>query len=509
MKILLFLTAPFCILLVFLAGGLVTLFAGINAQTKARLSNQISLAPSGLVQEAWVARYNGPGDYEDRANAIATDNSGNVYVTGFSWGSGTGPDYATIKYNSDGQEQWIARYDGPSSAGDEATAIAVDGSGNVYVTGSSTNENFDPDYTTIKYNSAGEEQWVARYNSPGGFEDDASAITIDGLGNVYVTGTTRTSGNNWDYATVKYNSAGQQQWVAVYNGPGNDDDEAAAIAVDDSGNVYVTGFSVGTAYPDYDYATVKYDSTGQQQWIMRYNGPGNAVDFATGIAVDGAGNIYVTGGSVSSSGDFDYATIKYNSAGVEQWVERYNGPGNGDDIANAIAVDNSSNIYVTGGSAGTTTFSDYSTVKYDSSGQEQWVARYNEPSANNDDIAEAIALDNAANVYVTGVSYAIGTTNDYAMVKYNSDGQEQWIARYDSGPEDNAQAIVVDASGSVYVTGYSYPPGNSQPDYATVKYVQGQTPTPTPTASPTPTPTPCTGRCTPTPRPRPTPAPRP
>jgi uncharacterized delta-60 repeat protein len=465
--------------------------------------------PAGLVQEAWVARYNGPGDYEDRANAIVTDKSGNVYVTGFSWGSGTGTDYATIKYNSDGQKQWIVRYNGPSNSGDEATAIALDGSGNVYVTGSSMNENFDPDYLTIKYSSAGEEQWVARYDSPGGFEDQANAITVDSSGNVYVTGTTRTSGNNWDYATIKYDSAGQQQWVALYNGPGNDDDEADAIAVDGSGNVYVTGLSIGTAYPDYDYGTVKYDSTGQQQWVMRYNGPGNGDDFASGIAVDIAGNIYVTGGSVGSNGDFDYATIKYNSDGQEQWVERYNGPGDGDDIANGIAVDNSSNIYVTGGSAGTTTLSDYSTVKYDSSGQQQWVARYNEPSANNYDIAQAIALDSTANVYVTGVSYAIGTTNDYATVKYNPEGQEQWVARYDGGSEDHAQAIAVDDIGSVYVTGYSYPAGGSEPDYATVKYVQGETPTPTPTASPTATATPCTGRCTPTPRPRPTPAPRP
>jgi hypothetical protein len=153
--------------------------------------------------------------------------------------------------------------------------------------------------------------------------------------------------------------------------------------------------------------------------------------------------------------------------------------------------------------------SDYSTVKYDSSGQQQWVARYNEPSANNYDIAEAIALDSTANVYVTGASYAIGTTNDYATVKYNPDGQEQWVARYDGGSEDHAQAIAVDDLGSVYVTGYSYPAGGSEPDYATVKYVQGETPTPTPTASPTATATPCTGRCTPTPRPRPTPVPRP
>src|SRR5512146_2253357 len=99
-------------------------------------------------------------------------------------------------------------------------------------------------------------------------------------------------------------------------------------------------------------------------WISKYNGPGNNYDEATGIAVDGEGNVYVTGYSFGSdtTGN-DYATVKYNSDGVEQWIQRYNGPGNGEDYAYAIAVDEQSNVYVCGSSFGSTTDFDYATIK--------------------------------------------------------------------------------------------------------------------------------------------------
>jgi Beta-propeller repeat len=153
------------------------------------------------------------------------------------------------------------------------------------------------------------------------------------------------------------------QWVARYNGPGNDGALANSIAIDSAGNVYVTGksFSSGTYY---DYATVKYDSSGQEQWVARYNGPGNSDDSPNRIAIDSAGNVYVTGKSVGSGNDDDYATVKYDSSGQEQWVARYNGPGNGGDLANAIALDSAGNVYVTGGSEGLGIGFDYVTIKY-------------------------------------------------------------------------------------------------------------------------------------------------
>jgi uncharacterized delta-60 repeat protein len=421
----------------------------------------------------WSVRYDYNGD--DFANAIAVDGSGNIYVTGSSYNSDSDIkddwDYATVKYNSEGQEQWVARYNGPGNSSDEATAIAVDGSGNVYVTGYSKGSDTYYDYATVKYNSEGQEQWVARYNGPGNGNDYANAIAVDGSGNIYVTGESRGSGTFDDYATVKYNSSGQEQWVARYNGPGNSGDGANAIAVDGSGNIYVTGSSYNLDLDikdDWDYATVKYNSEGQEQWVARYNGPGNSSDEANAIAVDGSGNVYVTGSSVGSGTSFDYMTVKYNSEGQEQWVARYNGPGNGNDYANAIAVDGSGNIYVTGESYDSGTSSDYATVKYNSSGEEQWVARYNGPE-NSVDRAHAIAID-GSDVYVSGVSAGLGTSYDYATVKYNSAGEEQWVARY-NGPGnsyDYVTAIAVDGSGNVYVTGYSE--GNKWSVYTTIKY---------------------------------------
>ena len=222
--------------------------------------NAFAFAPSDTVHEAWVARYNGPGNGGGYATAMAIDTSGNVYVTGASSGSGTDLHYATIKYNSAGQREWVARYNGPGNSVDTAQAIAVDSSGNVYVTGISIGSDIYGDYVTIKYNSAGQQQWVARYDGPGNSGDYAAAIVVDNLGNVYVTGTSASGTSASDYLTIKYNWVGQEQWAARYD---YSDDVAKAIAVDGSGNVYVTGGSGPPGgYGGYDYATVKLQLCG-------------------------------------------------------------------------------------------------------------------------------------------------------------------------------------------------------------------------------------------------------
>ena len=150
-------------------------------------------------------------------------------------------------------------------------------------------------------------------------------------------------------------------------GPANGNDIAHSMVVDDSGNVFVTGESTDVNGSTPDYATIKYNSLGVEQWVSRYTGiQSNSGDVANSLAIDNLGNVYVTGTSGSFSGTkADYATVKYNSLGVQQWAERYNGPpGNGSDKAKSILLDNLGNVYVTGSSDGSGTSGDFATIKY-------------------------------------------------------------------------------------------------------------------------------------------------
>jgi len=425
--------------------------------------------------QKWVARYNGPGNGSDVAYAIAIDSNDNIFVTGRSYDPGTNYDYATVKYSPDSNlPLWVARYNGSGNGSDVAYAMAIDSNDNIYVAGRSTGSDTNYDYVTVKYPpDSNQPVWVARYNGPGNYIDLAYAIAIDSNDNIYVTGYSSGSGTSYDYTTVKYSAdSNLPVWVARYNGPGDGSDVAYAVALDSNDNIYVTGRSHGSG-TNYDYATVKYSPDGNLPvWVARYNGPHNSGDDAYAIAIDSNDNIYVTGRSIGSGTNYDYATVKYSAdSNLPVWVARYNGLGNGIDQAEAIAVDSSDYIYVTGESAGSGTSSDYATVKYlPDSNLPVWVARYNGPG-NGSDVAYAIAIDSNDYIYVTGFSFS-GTEYDYATIRYSPDSNRLvWVATY-NGPGfdiDQAQAIAVDSSDYIYVTGESAGSGTSS-DYATIKY---------------------------------------
>jgi uncharacterized delta-60 repeat protein len=361
----------------------------------------------------WVRRYNGPGDNWDHSYAIAIDAAGNVYIAGKSFTDSLDYDYTVLKYNTAGALQWANHYDNANSA-DVAVAIAVDDEGNVYVTGYSGGIGTFYDYATIKYNASGVEQWVRRFNGIGNTKDIASDLAIDKDGNVYVTGSSgEGSPNLSDYLTIKYNSNGVQQWVANYS---NLYDYATAMAVDTSGNVYVTGYSYYSG-SYYDFATVKYNTFGIEQWVQRHNGILNSDDMAYEITVDYSGNVYVTGED-GGVGFTDYATIKYNTNGMQQWVAGYNGPGNAVDRAFDIVVDQTGNVFVTGESEGAASaVTDFATIMYNALGVQQWAARYNSPD-NKFDHAKALGIDSAGNVYVTGRSHDING-GVFTTIKYS------------------------------------------------------------------------------------------
>jgi hypothetical protein len=270
-------------------------------------SDFLTIKYSGAGVPLWTKRYSGPGNARDEAQAVMVDGSGNAVVAGRSWNSMGGCYYITIKYSSAGVPLWTNLYGGGN---DLLFAMAQDGSGNVVVTGRS--QGTWNDYLTIKYSGAGVPLWTNRYNGPGNGTDDEPTLAVDASGSVIVTGTSEVGGYISCYGTIKYSSAGVPLWTNFYNGPGNGGGAARAVAVDASGNVYVTGHSDrGDGPSSWDFATVAYSSSGVPLWTNRYNGPGNDRDEARAVAVDASGSVYVTGYSTGSGSGSDFATIKY------------------------------------------------------------------------------------------------------------------------------------------------------------------------------------------------------
>lgn len=242
-------------------------------------------------------------------------------------------------------------------------------------------------------------------------------------------------------------------WLRRYAQPGYCNDEATAMFVDAAGNVYVTGSSQRYDQGPKDFATVKYNSAGVQQWAERFSGTGNSVPYA--IVVDAAGNVYVTGASESTGTSFDFLTVKYNSAGVLQWHDRYNGAGNGDDRAMSVCVDSSGNAAVCGYAAGVSSSNDWVTIGYSPAGARRFVTPRSSAGGNPDE-AYSIVADPQGNYYVAGRLWFAGNVDDAAIIKYSSTGIEQWVANYD-GPlsGDGAVALCRGSAGDLYATGWS------------------------------------------------------
>ncbi|MEO7678568.1 MAG: SBBP repeat-containing protein, partial [Verrucomicrobiota bacterium] len=417
----------------------------------------------------WTNYFNGTGGADDAATAIAVDAGGNVYVTGWSVGSGGNYDYLTIKYSAAGLPLWTKRF---SSLGfyDQPNALALDSSNNVYVTGTAFfNGGSGWDFLTIKYSTDGVPIWTNRFNGTGNDDDGATSLRVDVSGNVYVTGYSVGSGSGYDFLTIKYSTSGVALWTNRFNGTGNGSDGATGLALDASSNVYVTGYSVGNG-SGYDYATIKYSSAGVGLWTNRFNGAGNDNDQASALALDASGNAYVTGFSTGSASGYDYATIKYSTAGVPLWTNIFNGTANGNDSANALAVDANGNVYVTGSLTSSGVDSDWATFKYSTAGVALWTNIF-KGAANQNDSPRTLKVDSGGNVYVAGSFYGSGSHSDGLTIKYSTTGAALWtnVINNAASLDDMVKAMALDALGNVYVAGYSVVSDNN-PDFVTIKY---------------------------------------
>ena len=279
-----------------------------------------SLSASGY----WIGLLGGAAN--QTARSLAVDSSGNVYVFGESTSSGAFS-FQIAKYSTSGVIQWQQTLGG--SVADIGYSVALDSSGNVYVCGSSFPST--QDIEIAKYNSSGAIQWQRKLAGTG--QDYGRSITLDSSGNIYVSGYSNSSGT-YDLQIAKCDTSGAIQWQRRLGGTGFIN-TGYGIALDSSGNIYVSGYSDASGTYDFliakynssgnvyacglsqnttdDLQIAKYDTSGAIQWQRRLGG--SATDNGYGIALDSLGNIYVCGNSNASGAyDFLFARLPNNGS---------------------------------------------------------------------------------------------------------------------------------------------------------------------------------------------------
>jgi hypothetical protein len=269
----------------------------------------VTVKYNNLGVQQWVNTYNGSANQNDRANSIAVTNSG-VFVTGSSADLIGGIDAATIKIDlNTGSQLWAKIYNGSFNGSDVGNAIVADAAGNIYITGSTSIAASNTDYLTIKYNSNGVQQWVSTHDGHG-LGDASNALVLDNNNNIIVTGVSYTTGFGMEYQTVQYNNAGVQQWVAIFDiGQASDIRTNSNIVVDFTNDTYICGQKWnGTSF---DWVVIRYSPGGNEQWSDTYFRSAQGSSRASGLAIDNQARLFVTGQTFNGS-RYDITTIKYH-----------------------------------------------------------------------------------------------------------------------------------------------------------------------------------------------------
>ncbi len=308
------------------------------------------------------------------------------------------------------------------------------------------------------------QEWVVWYDNPNHNADISHGIVVDANGNVYVTGLSQALNNRTTFVTIKYNSSGFQQWVRIYDELNSTNTEAKGISLDSTGNILVMGTSGDYWTNIFHSVLIKYSSNGDTLWVKKYYGTTNST-YPYALANDKYGNTYLTG----IGGQF--FLIKYSSNGDTLWNRTYKPTGYDGSIGTSIALDSLNNIYI-GGRCWFTfpppNRNDFMAVKFSSSGSLIWGAK--DSIRLTDDFEEKMAIDRDGNAICTGTTT---TTNGGAVgwktVKFGSNGSLIWSEIYND-PNGGPSDIVTDVLGSIYLTGSTYNFQFQAHDYKTIKY---------------------------------------
>ncbi|MCT7997590.1 SBBP repeat-containing protein, partial [Laspinema olomoucense] len=379
----------------------------------------------------------------DRAVDLAIDRNGNVYITGFTDGSlaesNLGErDAFVIKYDNNGNLVWSQQVG--TSSSDRSSGITTDSNGNIYMIGTTEGSLGDTnagssDVWVSKHTGDGDLVWIRQLGASG--SDESSDISIDSNGNIYITGNTHNSlgglngGNgNPDTFVAKYDNNGNRLWVRQLGTSA--EDYSAAIATDESSNVYITGNtfgSLGSANAGSSYSSdafiSKYSSSGDLIWTKQLGS--ESYEGSTGIAIAPSGEIYITGTTLgtlegTNLGSNDIFIAKYSINGDRLWTRQAGTSAS--DVPYSIVTDSIGNLYIVGQTQGELEGAnagrrDIFISKYDSNGNLLWNKQL---GTSEDETGFDIKIDEGGNLYITGDTGGVLEAN-------NAGSRDAWVAK--------------------------------------------------------------------------------
>jgi len=341
-------------------------------------------------EDSWNCTWG--NNYGVNGEAIAFDSSNNVYLAGerYALEEDINSIIFLVKYNQSGVLQWNytwKRYE------DYCIGLVIDAFDNIYITGNSYNYSMGRyDIFLIKLNTSGQEEWIHIWG--GNSNDVVNAITTDTLGNIYLLGQTSSFGGDDDLLLAKYNSFGILQWNLLWSA----DVRGSEILIDSSNDIYIAGIYYIFNYEDlgltsYEIFLLKYNSDRVMQWLKKWS----VNVYERPMLIDSSLNLYIRGYTNNNRN----VLAKYNSSGVLLWQHILNQTsGHYEDIA----LDSFGNIYITGTNHISRTDYEIFIRKFNSSGILLWEKAVKGLCS---EIlwCNAINLDSTDNIYITGTAY--------------------------------------------------------------------------------------------------------
>lgn len=389
---------------------------------------------------------------------IEVDNSENVFVTGWITNNDDNRDYCTIKYDKDGKEVWKSTFDGNDKSVDQPGGISVDGQGNVYVTGFSWTKLNDFDVFTIKYDANGSILWKQSFDLEQSY-DQPAGLRVAKDGTVFIIATSMTKDSNTDLVTMRYDPTGVLLWVKSYSQTATSSEKAKSIEVRENGDVFVSGNTSDDNTVSH-YCLVKYDKDGNEYWHKVYEDKPGEAEFLSEMKIDPDGNVLLAGTKFNEPSlglaNTDFVIRKIGSDGITLWTRTFDILSS-EDYAGGLDLDEDGNPLLAGTTNSQNAGFNLTVLKYDNTnGNLIWSQKYSKQN-NENDLATCIKVT-GGQVLIGGSRTLTNRERIFTAALYDTTGSLKWYAVLDpSQTNSGGRAIAVRASapGNNYTIGFT------------------------------------------------------